>query len=38
MINVVITQTGLIYEEIYMPAEAGVLSSAREMEWELPPV
>lgn len=38
MINIVITQTGLIYEEIYMPAEAAVLSSAREMEWELPPV
>lgn len=38
MINAVITQTGLIYEEIYMPAEAGVSSSAWEMEWELPPV
>lgn len=37
MINAVITQTGLIYEENYMPAEAGVSSSAWEMEWELPP-
>ncbi len=37
MINAVITQTGLIYEEIYMPAEACVSSSAWEMEWELPP-
>lgn len=37
MINIVITQIGMIYEEIYMPAEAALLSSAREMEWELPP-
>jgi len=38
MINIVITQTGLIYEKIYMLTETAVLSCTRGMEWELPPV